>query len=470
MGLLLLSCSILTVVTSLALHGYLVNRLDQQLAAAGTRYAASLEAPNDHDADNDYSSVIGQASGTLGAQVVNGAVAAAGIVTDGLAVRSVSEADRAVISRLAVGRPRDVQLPSLGEYRVLVILDEDGDGDLQVTGLPKRGVNETIGRLAVIEMVVFAVALVLTALAGAVCVKLTLRPLDRLSRAATSVTDLPLGKGDVQLPPRLVNPAPGTEVGRVTEAVNRMLEHVESAFAERQVTEGLLRQFVADASHELRTPIAVIRSHAEYVELTAGRLGADVTGALARITSESQRMGTLVDDLLLLARLDSGRPLLHEPVDLTRLVLDAVLDARALGPDHEWRLDLPEQEVMVQADPNSLRQVLANLLGNAIEHTPAHTAVSVTLRADGEHATAVIADDGPGIPASFLAHIFERFVRADSARAHPNGESGLGLAIVEAIVQAHGGTITVASGPGTTAFTLRLPVGDPPEAEKEPKP
>jgi two-component system OmpR family sensor kinase len=271
------------------------------------------------------------------------------------------------------------------------------------------------------------------------------------------VTDLPLGSGHVQLPSRLANTAPNTEVGRVTDAVNSMLEHVESAFIERQTSETLLRQFVADASHELRTPVAVIRSHAEYAQMAGRNLGSDVEEALRRISAESIRMGALVDDLLLLARLDSGRPLQVVEVDLTRLVLDGAMDAQALDPSHHWKLELPEGEIVVDGDQNSLRQVVVNLLANVVEHTPAGTVTTITLGADRQGATLVVADNGPGISADFLPHIFERFARADSAREHSGGESGLGLAIVEAITRAHNGTIVVASEPGATVFTLRIP-------------
>ncbi len=454
-ALLLFSCAVLTVATSLALHAYLVNRLDQQLALAGDRYAVSLEHPNDRDADNHFSSVVGQSAGTLGARIAGGTVTDAGIVTDESTTRTVSAADRTVLSHLTVGGPRDVHLPDLGEYRVLVTAGRDQDR--QITGLPKRGVDDTIARLTLIETIVFVIAVALTAVAGALCVKLTLRPLDRVSRTARSVTDLPLGSGHVQLPSRLGNTAPGTEVGQVTDAVNSMLEHVESAFTERQNSETLLRQFVADASHELRTPVAVIRSHAEYAQMAGRDLGPDVEEALGRISAESIRMGTLVDDLLLLARLDSGRPLQRTPVDLTRIVLDAVLDARALGPHHHWQLDLPEREIIIDGDENSLRQVAVNLLGNAVEHTPPGTRAAVTLTADDHQVNLVVADNGPGIPAAFLPDVFKRFARADSAREHTSGESGLGLAIVEAIVHAHGGTITATSEPGSTAFTVRIP-------------
>jgi two-component system OmpR family sensor kinase len=457
-SLLLASCAILAVVSTLALHAYLVQRLDQQLVAAGNRYAVSLEHPTDHDDDdNNFSSVLGQATGTLGARVAGGVVTAAGIVTGESTTRGVSAADRSVIARLPVGGARDVRLPSLGEYRVIVSAGRDSD--LQVTGLPTRGVDQTIGRMAAIEAIVVAVAVLLTAIAGVICVGLALRPLRRVARTARSVTDLPLGKGEVQLPPRLVNASPGTEVGQVTDSLNNMLEHVESAFAERQVSETLLRQFVADASHELRTPVAVIRSHAEYVQMTVGGLPSEASEALARITAESIRMGTLVEDLLLLARLDSGRPLSHESVDLTRLVLDAALDAQALGRDQHWRLDLPKGELTVLGDAHSLRQVLVNLLGNAIEHTPIGTNVAVSLEATDEQAVVRVRDDGPGIAAEFQPHVFERFARGESARAHTGGESGLGLAIAQAIVQAHNGELTVESSPGRTEFALRLPLG-----------
>lgn len=458
-GLLLVSFAILTVVSSVALHSYLINRLDQQLIAAGNRYAISLEHPSDNDADNDYSSVVGQTTGTIGARIAGGRVTAAGIVTDQSTTSAVSAADRSVIAQLTVGGARDVYLPSLGDYRVIVT--SGADNDLQVTGLPKRGVDEIIGRLTTIEVIVFVIALILAALAGAVCVRLTLRPLDRVSRTAQSVTDLPLNKGDIQLPARLLNTAPGTEVGRVTDAVNSILDHVESALAERQLSETLLRQFLADASHELRTPVAVIRSYAEYAQMTGQHLSSGIGEALARISAESIRMGALVDDLLLLARLDSGRPLRREQVDLTRLVLETVIDAQTLRSEHEWRLDLPEHEVMLTGDEHALRQVLVNLFGNAIEHTPAGTRISATLSMHDDHATLIVADNGPGIAAPFLPHIFERFARADSARERHGGESGLGLAIVEAIVRAHTGTITVTSEPGTTTFTAQFPLSEP---------
>jgi two-component system, OmpR family, sensor kinase len=455
-SLLLLTCLVLAVVTSVALHAYLVTRLDQQLVLAGNRYAVSLEHPNDHDADNNFSSVVGQAVGTLGARLAGGQVTAAGIVTDESTTGSVSAADRAALEKLAVGGARDVQLPTLGEYRVIVT--RGLDDDVQVTGLPTHGVDDTIARLSLIETIVALSAAALVALIGSVSVRLALRPLDRVARTARSVIDLPLAKGRVQLPGRLANPAPDTEVGQVTGAVNSMLEHVESALSERHASEDLLRQFVADAGHELRTPVAVIRSHAEYAQMSAANLPPQVDEALTRIGAESARMGVMVEDLLLLARLDSGRPLRSEPVDLTRVVLDAAIDAQALGTQHEWTLELPTSETTVSGDVHSLQQVLVNLLGNAIAHTPSGTRVTIALAAADGDAVLMVADNGPGIAPDFLPHVFERFARADSARKHTTGESGLGLAIVEAIVRSHNGSIGVESSPSGTTFTVRLPM------------
>ncbi|WP_197704633.1 cell wall metabolism sensor histidine kinase WalK [Jatrophihabitans sp. GAS493] len=455
LGLLLASSLALIFATSIALHTYLVGKLDQQLVAAGNRYSVSLEHSNDHDADNGgFSSVVGQPVGTLGARILNGQVTAAGIIADDSSTQSVSARDQAVIATLPVGGARDVHLPDLGEYRVVVTAGQDGD--LQVAGLPKHPVEETIARFMLIEVIVFAVALLLTGIVAAFSIRLTLRPMERISRTARRVTDLPLGRGEVQLPEPLVNEAPGTEIGQLTDAVNRMLQHLQGAFAERQASEDLLRHFVADASHELRTPVAVIGSHAEYIEMTESTLSDSAAEALSRIRAESARMGDLVQDLLLLARLDSGRPLRHASVDLTRILLDAVIDGRALSPDHEWNLDLPEEETVVTGDESSLRQLVVNLIANAVEHTPAGTRITVRLTQEDGCAIATVCDDGPGIAPEFLPHIFERFARGDTSRAHRGGEGGLGLAIVAAIARAHDATVTVTSRPGATLFALTI--------------
>jgi two-component system OmpR family sensor kinase len=237
-------------------------------------------------------------------------------------------------------------------------------------------------------------------------------------------------------------------VGQVGAALNILLDHVETSLAARQRSEQQVRQFVADASHELRTPLATI---AGYAELARRQPEATAT-ALEKVESESARMTSLVEDLLLLARLDSGRPLADDIVDLTKLLLEAVADARVRAPGHVWRLVLPEEPVEVRGDTHRLHQVATNLLTNAHHHTPPGTTVTVTGRPDGF----VVHDDGPGFPAHLTDHAFERFVRADEARTSTGG-AGLGLALVDAIVTAHGGRIVLQSSNEDTSVAVHLP-------------
>ncbi|HTF11841.1 MAG TPA: HAMP domain-containing sensor histidine kinase, partial [Asanoa sp.] len=256
-----------------------------------------------------------------------------------------------------------------------------------------------------------------------------------------------------------------TEVGRVGAALNRMLTHISDALAARHASETRVRQFVADASHELRTPLAAIRGYAELTRRNREPVPADVLHAIRRVESESARMTTLVEDLLLLARLDAGRPLAAGAVDLTAMVVDAVGDAHVAGPDHHWRLDLPTEAVAVDGDALRLHQVLANLLANARTHTPPGSTVVTSLTTEADSAVLTVADDGPGIPAEQQREVFERFARGDSSRSRAAGSTGLGLAIVAAVVDAHRGTVTVDSEPGRTVFTVRLPLFADDEAE-----
>lgn len=452
---LLFSCALVAVATTYALRRFLLDRLDQQLVAAGSRYAASLEHPGDGDPDGAFQSVIGQPTGTLGARLLDGTVTALGVV--GNTSASSSMPLRNALARLAATRsPRTVELPGLGEYRL--IATPGRDGDLLVTGLRAQSVDATITHLLEIESAVFAVALVVSGIVAAGFVRVSLRPLSRVADTAQQVSEVPLASGEVSLPDRVDNPAPGTEVGHVAGAFNHMLAHVESALAVRQESEDQLRRFIADASHELRTPVAVIRSHAEYAQRVGGELPEQVEHALARIAAESDRMSTLVDELLLLARLDAGRPLAREAVDLTRVTLDAVRDAQVAGPRHHWRLELPDEPVTVTGDEHTLHQALANLLANARVHTPSGTTVTVELVAASPAAgvNLSVIDNGPGIPLSLQPRVFERLVHGGSAARSASGGSGLGLSIVEAIVTAHRGQITVSSVPGRTRFTVHL--------------
>jgi two-component system OmpR family sensor kinase len=462
--LLVTMCALVGVVTAVSLRGFLVRRLDSQLTQASGRFSTSLEhgadvAPGGSDGDAD-NSVPGQSTGTLGARLLNGTVTQAAIVLSDGKNRTLafSAADQAILAAVPDnGTAQTVGLADLGEYRVLATAGRDGD--VQLTGLPLHPLDEIVARLLTIELAAFAVIVLGGAAASALLVRLTLRPLNRVAAAALSVSELPLASGTVDLPDRHLSVEPGTEVGRVGIAFDRMLDHVEVALKARNTTEERLRRFIADASHELRTPLAAIRSYSEFALRGAHDLPESVAQALIRVESESIRMGALVDDLLLLARLDADRPLARDTVDLTRVVLDAMSDARAAGPQHHWRLDLPEQPVELVGDEHRLRQVMANLLANARVHTPAGTTVQLRLWREDGAAAVDISDDGPGIPAALLPELFERFTRADGARSHDGGNTGLGLAIAFGIVQSHRGTLTVVSTDQGARFQIRLALG-----------
>jgi two-component system, OmpR family, sensor kinase len=253
----------------------------------------------------------------------------------------------------------------------------------------------------------------------------------------------------------------------VGSALNSLLDHVATSLSARQRNEERMRTFVADASHELRTPLASIRGYSE-LSLRALRQAPEsaaetTSSSLERIQAQSLRMTTLVEDLLLLARLDEGQELVYGSVDLTRMAIEAVGDARPAGPDHTWLLDVGETPVVVAGDTGRLHQVVANLLANARTHTPAGTSVSVAVRQEGDEAVLQVHDDGPGVDPAITAELFERFARADRSRARNTGGTGLGLSIARAIVEAHHGTIAVSSTPGDTTFEVRLPArpGDP---------
>jgi two-component system OmpR family sensor kinase len=283
--------------------------------------------------------------------------------------------------------------------------------------------------------------------------------LTRVVATAGEVANLPLDRGEVQLPVRVSEPDanPYTEVGRLGLALNRMLDHISTALSTRQASESRVRQFVADASHELRTPLAAIRGYTELAQRKRDQVPDDVAHAMSRVESEAVRMTHLVEDLLLLARLDSGRPLESEPVDLSRLSADVASDAHVAGPDHQWNLDVPTDPLYVTGDDARLHQVVANLLANARTHTPPGTSVTLSLHAEPDEAVLRVADDGPGIPAELQSEVFERFARGDTSRSRKGGSTGLGLAIASAVVRAHSGRIELRSAPGWTEFTVRLP-------------
>ena len=280
-----------------------------------------------------------------------------------------------------------------------------------------------------------------------------------MAHTATQVSRLELDSGAVALAQRVpaTDTDPRTEVGQVGLALNNMLDNVEGALQARHESETRVRQFVADASHELRTPLASIRGYAELSRREREPVPATVTHALTRVESEALRMQGLVEDLLLLARLDAGRPLDREPVDLSLMTMDAVSDAHAAAPDHRWELDLPDEPIEVAGDQARLHQVLANLLANARTHTPVGTRIVTSLRQDGGWVRLAVTDDGPGVAEALQESVFERFTRGDEARNRANGSTGLGLSIVDAVTKSHGGRVELDSTPGRTVFTISLP-------------
>ncbi|MEV7031583.1 HAMP domain-containing sensor histidine kinase [Streptomyces sp. NPDC093272] len=466
--LLAVSCAAFGGAAVLELDGFLTGRLDQQLQQTGPSFPQSLEhgtyKPSDRDGD-EHGDTRRQAAGTFGARLLDGRVTNAALIpsgTDPDLTVGLGARDRAVLAALPVdGRGHTARLASIGAYRLLAWPGRDGD--VLVTGLPLEPVRATVHRLELVATAVLGLALAVAGVAGALWVRWSLRPLSRVADTATRVSELPLASGEVALPSRAPAADPRSEVGRMATAFNRMLGHVEDALTRRHASEERLRTFAADASHELRTPVASVRGHAELALLHPGPVPPEVTRALERIAAESSRMGEMVDDLLLLARLDAGRPLESHPVDLTRLALDAVTDARAAGPGHHWTLDLPEEPVTVTGDAHRLHQVLANLLANARLHTPAGTKVTVTLETTDGGTLLRVHDDGPGIPPDILPGVFERFTRAEHRRRADasGGGAGLGLSIVAAVAEAHGGTVTSESRPGSTTFTVRLRPGAP---------
>jgi two-component system OmpR family sensor kinase len=362
----------------------------------------------------------------------------------------------------ADGRTSDIDVDGLGTYRVAAQLARDRDRDqtvITVIGMPAGPTQLTLLRMALVTGGSVLVALGIAGWAGALIIRRNLRPLDRVAATATRVSELQLDRGAVQLAQRVPvgDTDPNTEVGQVGAALNRMLDHVGNALEARYASEQQVRQFVADASHELRTPLAAIRGYAELSRRSRAPISEEIAHVLGRVESEAKRMTGLVEDLLLLARLDAGRPLAHDPVDLTMLIVDAVSDSHAAGPGHNWQLDLPEEPVTVIGDQQRLHQVLANLLANARTHTPEGTTVTVAVSATHESAVIRVIDFGPGIPNELQPHIFERFARGDSSRSRAAGSTGLGLSIVAAVVAAHRGQVSMQSRPGQTVFTVILP-------------
>ncbi|OLO56536.1 two-component sensor histidine kinase [Actinomyces oris] len=523
LGLVLVMAAVMSAFSTVSLRHTLMARTDSQLMAAAQRAAdkrhdltqearkaseeAAQEGADKPDDQPDGAGGADGADGGPGKEGVPPGLDAAGQSTGTLTLitpqtsssggetsetaayidknghyAAISKEDcRLLLSQATEDHPVTVHLHHLGSYRVVATRDE-ASGSTVITGLSLEGDKALIRTQLLIELAVALVGALVVALAGRTMVRSSLAPLERVARTAQRVASQPLERGEVSIEDRVekTDLDSSAEVGQVGGALNTLLGHVESALAARQRSETQVRQFVADASHELRTPLASIRGYTELIrrEGADADLPEEATYALERVHSESVRMTALVEDLLLLARLDAGRELRREEVDLVGLLVDTVADARAAGPDHDWQLDLAVLEPPADATPEEaedflpepplvigdearLRQVVVNLLANARVHTPAGSHVTTTLAREGDTLIVRIHDDGPGIAPDVRDRLFERFARGDSSRERRTGSTGLGMSIALAIVQSHGGSIDVDSSTAPedhgTTFSVRLP-------------
>jgi two-component system, OmpR family, sensor kinase len=440
-------------------RSFLLDRVDQQVKQTAT---FAERGPDRHGPRPGLGDPDGDGRGAKGGGPPPGTWvferdgAGTTISTDAVSQYETSAAPR-LPADLPAGKLTTVK-PSNSSIRYRVLAVPGHSGGTTIAAVPLQDVDQTLHRLLLVEGLVIAGVLAALAALAWWLVRVGLRPLDRIGATAGAIA-----AGDLS---RRVSPAtPRTEVGRLGLALNAMLGRLERAFAERQASEDRLRRFLADASHELRTPLASIRGYAELFRMGATRGEQDTAKAMRRIEEEAARMGVLVEDLLTLARLDEVRDRIREDVDVTRLAGDAVDDARATAPDREIDL-VSDGAAVVAGDPHQIRQVLANLLRNALVHTPPGTPVEVGVGRDGGHVRLEVRDHGHGLPTLNDEALFERFWRAEHGRERGRAGAGLGLAIVAGIVHAHGGEVHADNAPGGGArFVVRLPVASPVNAQ-----
>ncbi len=458
----------LAAVTYAEQRSFLLGRIDQELQGSGPALSHALDnagfkpaggtpfsagAPGDEESPGRQGGPGGDANlnlppGTYGQRrTASGKVLGHILISYGQAAPAAPRIPASVpVGKLfTVGSSGSSGL----RYRAFAIHDREDSG-LTVVAVPLREVDQTLHRLLLVEALVIAGVLVALGLSAFFVVRLGLRPLDRME-----VTAGQIAAGQLS---RRVSPATSrTEVGRLGLALNAMLERLEQAFEQRRASEERLRRFLADASHELRTPLASIRGYAELFRMGATRDEAETQTAMRRIEEESKRMGVLVEDLLTLARMDEAPELVLAPVDLARLARDAVEDAHAMAPERPIDLHAPAAAI-VSGDSHRLRQVLANLLRNALVHTPAATPVEVSVTEDEQSVTVSVRDHGPGLPDADPQRLFDRFWRAEGGRERGKAGAGLGLSIVGTVVDAHGGRVIAQNAEGGGArFSAVLP-------------
>jgi two-component system, OmpR family, sensor kinase len=462
---------LLSAATTVAVQQILMSNVSEDLTAA------AREVNQDLNYRNRRGGLFGpgQSVGTFAIGFLTTGVVYPNTKIDGRGYNEMSELPTAAGNWLrgtpVDGQQHSVTLPELGRYRIAAYpLEDRQTGEPRgtvVIGVPLAEVDRILLLLTLAEIGLTLLAIGIAIIASRTVVQRSLRPLNRVAATAHQVSQLPLDRGEVALavrvPPEDTNP--NSEVGQVGLAINHMLNNVENALAARQASETKVRQFVADASHELRNPLASIRGYAELTRRSGEAIPPDATYAIGRIEAEAGRMSSLVEDLLLLARLDAGPALDIRPTDLSELVINAVSDARAAGPDHSWALSLPDAPVVVLGDGHRLHQAVANLLANARTHTQSGSRVETAVTEQDGQALITVTDNGPGVPPELQAQVFERFTRADTSRVRAangpqGGSTGLGLAIVSAVVEAHHGRVAVDSQPGFTRFTVSLPLAE----------
>jgi two-component system OmpR family sensor kinase len=443
------------IATYTALRSFLVDRVDESLTAAHTPLIRSLFGPPDRSPGGDAGALASAAPGAyIELRAPDGSALVSGSTRGEFATARPRLPDR--VSGLGSNSGESATFFSVdsargdnGEFRVRA--ERLADDSLLLVALPLDDVNSTLHRLLLTEIFVTAAVLFVAVGLGLWLVRVGLRPLRNIESTAANIAG-----GELSL--RVEQADDRTEVGRLGMALNTMLARIEDAFAKQQASEERLRRFVADASHELRTPVSAVGAYAELFERGAQQRPADLARVLRGVRVETSRMQALIEDLLLLTRLDEGRPLERQPVELVGLAGEAAEAAQTISGD--WPLSIEaDQPVEVTGDRMRLREILDNLLANVRTHTPPGTSTTVRVRASGAEAVIEVADEGPGLDAEDAARVFERFYRADPSRARDRGGTGLGLAVVAALAEAHGGRVEVDTSRGDGAtFRVRLPL------------
>lgn len=436
---------IIGLATTMGLRSWLVSGIDNQLVTARGSLGQRPDPGRELRRPGDPFASLSNAGAVVVLINASSARVLVGPGTDE-AVDADDVAAMLTVPREPNAKPVTIELPGLGRYRAIAM--PSTSGSVLVAAVPLAGVETAVTSLAAVEVVVLVLTLIALALLGWWLIGWSLRPLGRVADTAAAVAALPLDQGVVAIPGRVPVTDPRTEVGQVGAAVNAMLDHVETSLRSRNATEEKLRRFVSDAGHELRTPLAAVRGYSELIRRLGDEHPEQTLDSAQRIELAATRMSVLVDDLLLLAAIDEGRPLERAEVAVQDLVSDAVAEVYAVDPDIEWNVSVPDDAVTVVGDSSRLHQAVVNLLSNAIAYGASPAAVRVTVLPDGPWVKIIVHDNGPGFAPELLATATERFTRGDTSRARATGGAGLGLAIVRAIIEAHGGRVTLGNDRG----------------------